>query len=555
MSHGDSICWKKWWNAFAACWLLLGLAQPGRSQTDELFVIESREPINLDAYSAVEPGDRRIVSLYCRPLFVMVFGRGGSSRTCEGILATDSVRNFENRIEVTLRPDAYFRRASHDPLTGKIKIDSFRVRATDVVATYKNLLNSERQDFPGVPRLKKFVQDMRAQDSSTVVVYFKPGRRPRPPQLVLGFPIVPASAVGNVKIKVYPEAKSAQETYRQSPWGAGPYVYYGVNDDKGERIWEFGKTRPEDSLGYSLIHLKYPTNPNMYIQYLKDIIGMNFIFPEVPPGLGISPAAQLRTQELFNPRIHEIAFNLDRDFLKSLAVRAALSCYLDRRTLAKNLFGDVNLVNGPIPYGYNSYCDTCVIPFQDSVPNVRMADSLMQVAGYRKDLVSGRWLKDGKTLKIRLLGWTGEMSSNLSSLVDNIVNGWKQAGIDASFDVKSQSEYRDLIRHRKFDAAFYDLQYDVVPELDRYFGKGGDKNYMGFQDDSVSVLWAKFLSCSEAEILPTWMTLHKRIADQVPCAFLWSPRIYAAFPGWMGVGQQWYPNNFLGRVEYWKHNQ
>jgi len=555
MFQCDSICWKVWRNAFTLCCLLLLLAQFGRSQTDELFVVESREPINLDAYSSSEPGDRRIVSLYCRPLFVMVFGRGGSSRTCEGVLATDSVRNFENRIEVTLRPDAYFRRASQNLLTGKYTIDSFPVRANDVITTYRNLLNSERQDFPGVPRLKKFVQDIRAQDSNTIVVYFKPGRRPRPPQLVLGFPIVPASAVGNVKIKVYPEAKSQQYSYMQTPWGAGPYIYLGLKEDTGERIWDFAKSRPGDSLGCSRIHIKYPTNLNMYTEYLKDIRGLNFIFPEVPPGQGMTPDQSLKRQDLFNPRIHEIVFNLDRDFLKSLAVRAALSCYLDRKTLAKNLFGDVNLVNGPIPYGYNSYCDTCLIPFQDSMPNVPLADSLMQVAGYHKDLLTGRWLKDTKTLKIKLLGWTGEAGSQVSNIVDNIVSGWKQAGIDASFEVKNQAEYRDLIRQRKFDAAFYDLQYDVVPELDRYFGKAGDKNCTGYQDDSVSVLWAKFLSCSEAEILPTWMALHKRIADQVPCAFLWSPRIYAAFPMWIGVGQEWYPNNFLGRVEHWKCSQ
>lgn len=547
--------WKVCRNAITTGCLILSLAQLGRTESDELFVVESREPINLDAYSSTEPGDRRIVSLYCRPLFVMVFGRGGSSRTCEGVLALDSVRSLENRIEVTLRPDAYFRRATQDLLSGKYKIDSFPVRANDVVVTYRNLLNSERQDFPGVPRLKRYVQDIRALDDRTLVVYFKSGRRPRPPQLTLGFPIVPASAIGDSKLKVYPDPKSAQYAYMRAPWGAGPYTYLGLTEDTGERVWDFLKSKPTDTLGCFRIHIKYPTNLNMYTEYLKDIRGLAFVFPEVPPGLGMTPDQRLKRQDLFNPRIHEVIFNFDRDFLKSRDVRAALSCYLDRQTLAKNLFLDANLVNGPIPYGYNSYCDTCVIPFQDSLPNGRLADSLMQAAGYRKDLVSGRWLKDGRPLKIKLLGWTGEAGSQVSNIVANIVSGWTLAGIDASYDVRNQAEYRDLIRQRKFDAAFYDLQYDVVPELDRYFGKSGDKNHMGYQDDSVTVLWAKFLSCSEAEILPTWMALHKRIAEQVPCAFLWSPRIYAAYPMWIGVGQEWYPNNFLGRVERWKCSQ
>ena len=186
--------------------LLLVLAQIGRSQTDELFVIESREPIDLDAYSAVEPGDRRIVSLYCRPLFVMVFGRGGGSRTCEGVLAADDVKDYGNRIEITIRPDAYFRRATRDLLTERVRINSFPVRSAEVVATYRNLVTCRTSRFSGRTAAEKLRQDLKALDSLTVAVYFKPGRRPRPPQLALGFPIVPAGAVGTEKkIKVYPE--------------------------------------------------------------------------------------------------------------------------------------------------------------------------------------------------------------------------------------------------------------------------------------------------------------------------------------------------------------
>ena len=342
----------------------------------------------------------------------------------------------------------------------------------------------------------------------------------------------------------------------QEPWGAGPYVYSGVNDERRGR-----GSGDSQSQGQRFTRLFARTSEiSDQRRYLHSILEEHHCDElHFSGGAALDPAItpdqSLRSQELFNPRIHEIAFNLDRDFLKSRNVRAALSCYLDRKTLAKNLFGDVNLVNGPIPYGYNSYCDTCIIAFQDSMPKPAMADSLLKAAGYHKDLVSGRWMKDGKTLKIKLLGWTGEAGSRIASIVDNIVSGWKQVGIDASFEVKSQAEYRDRSDSASSTRPFMICSTMSFQNWTGISGKGGDKNFQGYQDDSVNVLWTKFMSCSEAEILPTWMALHKRVADQVPCAFLWSPRIYAAYPSWMGIGQQWYPNNFLGRVEYWKVSQ
>ncbi len=519
-----------------------------------LTIYESDKPAAFDPYMANDPASKRFVSLYCRPLFQFEYGRQLLGDKYLAVLADPNPVDNQNGLLVKIADDAYFHRYVKDPFSSTMKKDSMKVTAYDVVATYHNLINPESQ-LPSRwfgDRLNKFVQTMQALTDDSLWVVFKNGMKPSPAVKVLDFPVVPAIAVPDAPVERAPKRGTEQFAYMDRPWGAGPFVFKTKRDKNGTEIWIFERTNPSVDKYYGFIKMRVLDYQNMQT-VLRTPHDDDVCIPSAPIGLRSEIHPDYRTEDLYFPSVEHIAFNIRKPQLADWRVRAALSVFIDRETLIKNYNSEAYLINGPFPKKYWYYCDDCKIAYHEQ--NIELGKQLLSEAGWIYDSYENRWMRDGKPLKIELIGYAGTQNSTVSLLVNAIAQGWQSFGIEAKPVTMTVKKYNERLREREFDAAFNVLNYEIYPRLDRYFLTDGKDNYSGLSDSTLDALWASLGTVSVAEIRNVWHAIHERIGNLVPSAFLWTPHNYAVYSRWVAVGHEWYPYNFIGRVEKWKYEE
>lgn len=517
-----------------------------------LNVYEAEPPIGLDPYTSNGLVSRRLISLYCRPLFQTSFHRESSANEIEGVLAEPQPSRNATSLRVAIRPGAFHYVYRQNIYTDELQRDSIKVTARDVIATYHNLTNEKSRlgsNWYG-ERLRKVVQSMHELSEDEIQVVYRPGEMRSLPERVLDFPIVPAEAVPLGPIKLPPKKGTPLYDYSSKPWGSGPYIFKEVSERGGTTTWKLERAQLRD-YARTFNYIDIMTLPRIHMQQIlkssnpKD----NICVPLVPIGMRSIINPDFRIQDLNYPNVEQFMFNTENEILSDRRVRAALSLYIDRETLRKHLNGEADIVNGPMPFNYTFYCDTCEIPYYEYNP--QRADSLLAAAGWIKDSIRNEWKVDGHTVELSVMGYIGSKGSHVSELTDNIVDGWKEFGIKAQSIKLPMKEYRKRIKKGNFDVAYHKLSYKIIPELDRHFVTGGIENYSNFSDTEVDSLWRALRVSTPAEARKIWHSLHMRIGMLVPGAFLWGPRNYALYSRWIDVGQNFYPTNFLGRVEHW----
>jgi peptide/nickel transport system substrate-binding protein len=367
---------------------------------------------------------------------------------------------------------------------------------------------------------------------------------------ILDFPIVPKEAVPEEKLLQFPLKGSKQSNYREHPWGSGRFYYVReVERDPVLKLCFTGTCSP-DSKGLVEELNMVVVNP----LHLSGTLKIPSSGPICVPAL---PAAMIRDlepksytcKEIQIPKIDEIIFNNARPVFKSKAVRAALSMCIDRERLIQSIANAAVPVTGPIPRGYSEYCDTCNFPYYSYDPE--RAATLLSNAGWNK---SGRnWVdKEGKVLAVTLLGYGDNTGSPVSGFINSIVDAWKAFGVQAEADIQQRSIYDAKLKNRDFDAAFHTLEYVFTPWLNRHFLKNGSENFSGYNNPVFESALNELDLASVPDKGPLWHKLHRIIGDDVPCAFLWTPKSYAAWSNWIQVRNWFDPSNFLRWVCKWE---
>ena len=531
--------------------MISGASLVGSPAAQDLTVIESEWPVSRDSYTGTGSEWIRFISLYCRPLYRFHYGRQQGGEVYKAVLAEPGPTQNKDGLRVTISSDAYFYRITKDRYKGDLKKDSVKVTVNDVITTYRNLINpeSELRSTWFRDRLEKRVLDMVAIADDTLWVKFKSGMMPYPPERILDFPIIPAVAVPEQAILLNPPPDSKLDLYYQRPWGSGPYVYGdSVKKATSYGFW-FERSRPTTDRRFKSITVRTLPRVNMENE-LKHPRDDEVCIPSVPIGVRALVSQDYQVQSLYYPNVEQVIFNTRRKHLNDYRVRAALSVFIDRATLVKGYSGEADVVTGPFPKGYWFYCDDCDLPYASYNP--AFGKILLRQAGWEFDEFKGKWYKDGKTLKIKIIGQSGSEGSIVSMMVRQIADGWTEFGIEATAETVMPKKYIKLLEKRDFDAAFNVLQYPIVPDIDRHFITGGKENYSGLSEPVVDAYWDSLSTVSTAQIKLYWHKLHEQIATAVPSAFLWTPQNYAVHSKWIAVRSNYFPHNFLGLIENWE---
>jgi ABC-type transport system substrate-binding protein len=520
------------------------LALASSAAAIDLLVVESEEPNAFNPLEGFDEIANRVTWLYSRSLFRYVASEG-MRELYEPVMAVSTEQTDTKNITVTIRPDAYFHfRVEVD---GLLKLDSAKVTAQDVVSTYRILKGTDvsLRTQSRVDRLIRWVEDIKEVSPDKVRVTFK-NQIPSPPEQVLTFQIIPAKALVAARGR---GASEVSQQFRDLPYGCGPYFFdRPVTAGYSGRSWILKRTDRDDSKFD--VRLSITANIAEYENQLQFYSLGPAVFPQLPPGTLTKLHKSLISRQLYRSAIDVVAFNCEHDFVREPLVRVALSQFLDRKTMAHTFSDEVDIVSGPIPARNRLYCDTCdqtVITFDTLLGN-----SSLTMTGYRRDASTGNlWMKGTRKVSLVLVYRAGSQGSWDAQLAKSVENAWKAMGIEVTIQGLNPETYEQRIVKGDFDAAIYRITYTDYPEIERYFLSSGTSNIMRFREPEIDKLYQSLYSSSNVNALATWYALHYKIGRLAPCAFLWTPQIWAAFSVSIDIRQNTCPQNFICSLEKW----
>lgn len=539
----------RWFFWLGCIWLIAA----GISRAGELTIYETEGGLfGIDPFTSRGQKAKRLVSLYSRPLFQLKFS-GLTGNSYNAVLARDDYAILGKTLKVFIRDDAYFRWYTKDA-TDRLRQDSAKVSARDVVASYKKLIDPKSilRSHWYSNQLNTFVESMSVNTDGSLQVAF----RTRPKLSALQFPVVPRSVL-NTKEILRPEMPLTSDygKYSQKPWGCGPFTIKSASGfTQGRPALRLQRTSPGQNNQVRTIYYEYLTKSEISTQ-VEYGSNKDVCFPALPYGLKAKINSSYKDQPLYSPTIDQIVFNMDEGrILSSHAVRAALSVFIKRQQIIDGLMNsEAEPVNGPFPPKSPGICDECEIWYQNF--NADLGFRLLQDSGYVRDSVSGKWAKDGKNLKINFMTYTNSDGSHATQVVQQIADGWREFGIEVHIETVLENDFiQRLGVGRDFDAAFLRVTYEsLYPELGRYFMPDAPENYSGMNDPRVEKAWLSLRTADLPELPGIWADLHKQISDMVPCAFLWTPQTYALYSrNTMIISTFWDQDNFLSQVERWR---
>lgn len=510
-----------------------------------LRILETNAPSWKSPYHAQTAEEIRLASLFADPLFKYYYSEGKSSQYIP-ILAKSCEVFGNDVLRVYLRPDSFF----YKPEDGNIQ--SRRVKARDVLTTYRNITNqkSKLRNTRYRDRLARFVKSANVLNDSTIeFVYNKDFPAT---ENVLDFPIVPGDAIPEEPIELSPNEGTKQHMYEDRPWGSGRYCFDKESAEGDTKRIRFKRTSPVQEGDLSNYLTVEVVSPNQLKALLEGSLGARLIFiPSLPLDLVNSPLPNAyRVQSLLIPKVQEIIFNQrnpSNPALKDQKVRAALSMCINREQLIETLAKQADPVNGPIPFKSSEYCDTCSFPYYRH--DTETAKALLKSAGWER--TGSFWTKTGQVLKVRLLGYKDE-GSKVDQFCASIAEAWKDFGVQSDYVTLLRPEYEEKLKSRDFDAAFHTLDYVFAPRLDRAFLSTGSENYSGYSSSEFDVAWHDLEVASVPDQGRLWHKLHKIVAEDVPCAFLWTPKSYMAWSIDVDVRNQYTATDVLFFVHEWK---
>lgn len=318
--------------------------------------------------------------------------------------------------------------------------------------------------------------------------------------------------------------------YRLAEFGAGKYAVFERNPH-----W-FGETPY-----FRKITLRFYPSSDQAVAGL--FAGETDLLQEGTLPLGVAADIKARLSDRFTVKtapsatLLSVVVNLDQPQLKDPQLRRALLLAIDRKAMARELFGDDQVVAqsflAPQDPGYSA--DTPQIPYDPAA-----SAKALREAGYKQNEAGRLVDAAGAALELRLSTYAG--NSLTRPVGERLVAAWQRLGIGVTL-ASDPALLTQTLPHRRFDLALFGLTPtpEFVPETvygssaipsaaNNYSGL----NFAGLRDPAIDATLAALsseLDFGKRKLL--WAKLQVAWAEALPGLPLFhQPQLYVV-PNWL----------------------
>jgi peptide/nickel transport system substrate-binding protein len=208
-------------------------------------------------------------------------------------------------------------------------------------------------------------------------------------------------------------------------------------------------------------------------------------------------------------------------------VRRALGMALDVPHLL-GVLGITDLARpaaGPYPPTYREYFDS-----------TRMRPLAYDLEGARRILLARGWKpnaqglleKDGKPFRFTMLVAAGNSRAHDTAVYAQ--SQWRKLGIEMGMQEVDGAAYVDLLRGRRYEAAFSNWAIQLDPDLTYAFGKGSDSNVTSYASPAYAALAERAQHArSRDEANRLWQDAAVQVIRDQPVTFLWNGDAMVAY--------------------------
>jgi peptide/nickel transport system substrate-binding protein len=421
----------------------------------------------------------------------------------EGELARSwDIEDEGKKITFHLRPHIYW----HDGVT---------LTAEDVLFSYQSYMNplvktAYRSNYETISKAVVL-------DAQTFRVYYQEPFAPAL-QSLAAMAIIPKHLLEGKDL-------NTADSFNQYPIGSGPYRFESWKRAETIRLisnHDYFEGRPY------LDRVILRVIPDMSVQFLElrhGSIDMMDLTPNQYHREGSEPAFLKRFNKYRYPALQYtyLGFNLKNPLFQDVRVRRAIAMSIDRKALVQSVLEGLGTVaTGPYTpssKGFNP--QVAPIPYDPAG-----AKKLFETAGFTYSSL-GQLLKNGQPVRFTIQTNQGNLNREQTATI--IQSQLKAVGIEVQIRIIAWSTFlEEFINKRKFDAVVmgWSLAYD--PDLYDIWhsSKTGEHefNFISYQNTKVDQLLRQGRrTFIEKERERLYHEIHRLIADDVPCVFLYVP--------------------------------
>jgi ABC-type transport system substrate-binding protein len=166
-------------------------------------------------------------------------------------------------------------------------------------------------------------------------------------------------------------------------------------------------------------------------------------------------------------------------------------------------------------------------------------------------------LKGQQSLEVRLTTFA-DSRSIAEEVALRITGYWDKVGVRASVQNLTWSEYAEKVfREGSFDAAYGGWSFALMPDPSNAFHSKGSGNFISYSNPGADARLDSIASLgwNPDRSLPLYHRVHRLIAEDAPCAFLFSIPRYALLSNSIYYGPYVESFKFFRRINKWTVQQ
>ena len=190
-----------------------------------------------------------------------------------------------------------------------------------------------------------------------------------------------------------------------------------------------------------------------------------------------------------------LAFNCQDSILKNIEVRNAITGAIDKANIVSSIYNNqYYLSDFPLDYGSFLYQKE----ENNSKYNLDQAKAALINAGW--EYKYNRWQKneDYRTLRLNLNISVNASNPSRVAVCENIKAGLAQIGIKVTINKLSDSNYKNAIANKNYQAILTGVYNSYSPDVEKFFGNDNLQNY---SNDEMNRLLSEVKSTADINLL------------------------------------------------------